>query len=321
MDKFDRIFQLHLLLRTRRRPVPIDVIAKKLSCSERTAHRIITLLRDQLGAPVAYDHQHAGYHYPTNAQSLYELPGLWFSPQELYALLVSHRLLSDVQPGLLDSHLSPLRKRIEQILSHHHAGSPEISQRVRILSMAGRNTNLEHFRTVVDALLQRRGLRILYHGRERDQLTERVISPQRLVFYRSNWYLDAWCHLRKDLRSFALDRLHPVALLKQPAKTIADAELDKHFASGYGIFAGAPTATAVLRFSSDAARWVADETWHPQQQGRVLASGGYELRIPYSNPRELIGDILRYGDDVEVLEPPALRAAVKTKLENALKRY
>jgi hypothetical protein len=57
-------------------------------------------------------------------------------------------------------------------------------------------------------------------------------------------------------------------------------ELDAHFAASYGIFAGAASQTAVLRFTAERARWVADEQWHPQQQGGFLADGRFELRIP-----------------------------------------
>ena len=90
----------------------------------------------------------------------------------------------------------------------------------------------------------------------------------------------------------------------------ADAQLDRHFTSSYGIFAGIPKATAVLRFSPSAARWVADEHWHPQQQGKVLSSGTYELRVPYSDVRELARDILQHGPEVEVIAPKTLRAHI-----------
>ena len=98
-------------------------------------------------------------------------------------------------------------------------------------------------------------------------------------------------------------------------------QLDAHYASSYGIFAGEPKHIAVLRFTPESARWVADEHWHPQQQGLMLADGSYELRIPYSDPRELVMDNLKHGADVEVASPKSLREAVVQHLRTALVRY
>lgn len=268
-----------------------------------------------------YDRVRNGYYYDTANHGAYALPGLWFSAEEAYALLVSHQLLDNLQPGILTPHIAPLRKRLYALLTHRHYGAPDITGRIRILPMASRTTEMKHFRQIASAVLQRHKLRILYHGREHDQTTERIISPQRLVYYRSNWYLDAFCHLRNALRSFALDRLHPVEILDDPATEIPDEQLDTHFTGGYGIFAGAPEKTAHLRFTPEAARWVADEQWHPQQQGTVLSNGGYELLIPYSDTRELIMDILKYGPDVEVIGPVELRRLATEKLSAALGNY
>ena len=310
MKKIDRVMQLHRLLRNRRVPIALTEIREKLGCSERTARRLLEDLRDRINAPVEYDHKQRGWIYRNDSGNAHELPGLWFSDAELYAFMVSQRLLADLQPGVFDEHLAPIRERIEALLKHAASGRPDLARRVRILQMAARPVNVEHFRTIATALLDRKQLRVLYHGRERDETTERTVSPQRLVYYRSNWYLDAWCHLRKDLRSFSLDRLHPVMIEDQPARDLDDAQLNRHFTSSYGIFAGTPKATAVLRFSPSAARWVADEHWHPQQQGKVLPSGTYELRVPYSDVRELARDILQHGPEVEVIAPKALRAHI-----------
>ena len=131
------------------------------------------------------------------------------------------------------------------------------------------------------------------------------IIPQ-LIHYRDNGYLDAYCHTRNDLRSFSVERIHQAQVLKQAARDVPEKELDGHFAAAYGIFAGTPAHTAVLRFTPERARWVAEEHWHPQQKGHFLEDGSYELRLPYADPRELVMDILKYGPDVEVIGPEKL---------------
>ncbi len=321
MQKFDRILELHQLFASRRRPVSMDEIRRELACSDSTARRTLRYLRDFLDTPLEYDREHNGWRYTGELNHRYEIPGLWFSPEELYALLVSHQLLNELQPGLLSRYIDPVKDKIEDLLKKQGGAAPEVARRVRILQMAARPADLAAFRRFASALLERQQVRVLYHGRERDQTTERVISPQRLVYYRSNWYLDAWCHLRKGLRSFALDRLHLVEIRDDTAKEISDPALDRHYATAFGIFAGVPKYTAVLHFTPEAARWVADEQWHPGQEGKVLKDGGYQLKVPYSDDRELIMDILRYGAEVQVLKPKGLRDSVAVRLRKAAALY
>lgn len=321
MDKFDRIYLLHNILRDRRTPISREHLASKLECSVASIYRLIRILRDFLGAPLQYDNNLGGYYYESNvAGGTYELPGLWFNARELQALLVFQRLLENLESGLLSEHLKPLSERLGKLMSNKHLGLSETSKRIRILGMAGRTTG-EWFQTVASATLQRRKLQLHYHGRERGSITERIISPQRIVHYRDNWYLDAWCELRKGLRSFAIDRINNALELPDEAKNIAESELDEHYAGSYGIFAGKANKTAVLLFSSERARWVADERWHPQQTGQFLADGSYELRIPYRDERELVMDILRHGPHVRVILPESLRTSVRQQLESALNNY
>lgn len=321
MNRFDRIYQLHRLLLNARRPLSMAVLEERMACSRATIKRVIQEMRLYLHAPIEYNREHNGYHYD-HSQSVhpYELPGLWFNASELHALLTVQQLLAEVQPGLLEPHLVPLRRRIEAILASESLVPGDIARRVRILRLAARLAG-RHFQTVADALMQRRRLSIRYHARARDQVSERIVSPQRLVHYRDNWYLDAWCHQRNGLRTFSLDRIQKARALEQPAQDLEDAALDRYLSASYGIFSGEPSSIAVLRFTPERARWVADERWHPQQQGRFLPDGHFELRIPYSDPRELIMDILRYGPDVEVVAPVSLRQQVAERLHAALAHY
>ena len=326
VDRLQRIYKLHQAVSSRRHPVSCQTLQDELECSRATVNRIIQEMRLYFNAPLEYDRSRSGYHYALSDGQTFELPGLWFSEIELYALLTTQQLLAHVQPGLLDTQLKPVKERIEQILAagnlgKSHLGSEEISKRVRILRMTGRNVALECFQTVAGALLQRNCLNISYHGRGNDETSQREISPQRLIHYRDNWYLDAYCHTRKALRSFAVERITAAKALPQRCRDVPEKQLDAHYASSYGIFAGEPKHTAVLRFTPERARWVADEHWHPQQQGRFMENGSYELRIPYSEPRELVMDILKHGADVEVIAPETLRQEILEHLRKATAKY
>lgn len=320
MDRLQRIYHLDRELKARRYPVPLRTLAETLDCSGRTVKNLIAWLRDT-GKPVEYDREHNGYYLARRDSEAFELPGLWFSASELHALLVSHHLLSEVQPGWLNEYIRPLQHRIEKLLKTPERDFQQLQERVRILQIAARPTRLDHFQTVSEAVITRRRLYMLYHGRERDRLSDRTVSPQRLVFYRHNWYLDAWCHASEALRSFSIDRLHPAEILDAAARDIDETELDRHYGDAYGIFAGEARDTAHLRFSAEAAKWVADESWHPEETGTVLPDGRYELKIPYGDPRELIMDILKYGPEVEVLEPAELRETVITRVNKTAKIY
>src|SRR5690606_10373218 len=123
------------------------------------------------------------------------------------------------------------------------------------------------------------------------------------------------------LRSFAVDRISAARQLDEPARDVPDEELDRQLASSYGIFSGTPKGWATIVFSAKAARWVADEYWHSQQQGRFLPDGRYELKLPYSSGRELLMDVLHYGSDAEIVEPPPLREQARTLLQLAISNY
>lgn len=320
MDRFDRIFELNRILSSARHPVSRRRIEEELECSRATVKRIIEDMRLYLNAPIVYDREYNGYRYDQKEGEMYELPGLWFNASELHALLGMQQLLADVQPGLLDPLMKPLQKRIGELLRLQHAGSDGLVGRIRILQMAARTVGTS-FQTVAGALARRVRLRLAYYNRGAGEHTEREVSPQRLTYYRDNWYLDGWCHLREGLRTFALDAFSAAESLETPARDVPDDELDAHYAASYGIFAGAPRDVAVLRFDAHRARWVAKERWHRDQQARFLEDGRYELRVPYSSEFELTMDILKYGPDVEVVAPEALRRTVADRLAAALGLY
>jgi predicted DNA-binding transcriptional regulator YafY len=178
---------------------------------------------------------------------------------------------------------------------------------------------LEYFELAATATLKRLRLAITFWSRNSNQTTERIVSPQRLVFYRGNWYLDAWCHLREGIRSFALDGIRQARLEATKAKSVSEAELDEFLASSYGIFSGKPKAWAKLHFSPTAARWVAHEKWHSRQRARFEPDGSYILEVPMGDDRELVMDVLKFGPECRVVEPKELvdRVASLAKLTAA----
>jgi predicted DNA-binding transcriptional regulator YafY len=323
MDRTERFYKIHQLLAARG-AVTLRDFLEELGVSRATFKRDLEYMRDRLNAPIEWDREKHGYRFAggaADAQSRYQLPGLWFNPSEVRALLTMQHLLADLQPGLLEPQVKPLRTRLRALLGSGEHTAEEIERRIRLIHLGARRIALPHFELVANAVLNRQRLHIAYVSRSSNERTERDISPQRLVHYRENWYCDAWCHLREDVRSFSVDAIQSGQLLDKRAKNVPESELDEVLASGYGIFSGRKTTWAKLRFTPERARWVSAEQWHPQQKGRFEPDGSYVLELPFSDHRELAMDILRHGPHVEVLEPATLREAVKGQLAAALARY
>lgn len=296
---------------------------RELEVSASTLKRDIAYLRDRTGMPVRWLPAEGAWRLdatqpPVGTQ--YELPGLWFSADEIHALLTMQHLLSHLDAsGLLGPHIAPLMKRLGRILGTGMPAQADVARRIRVQTVGARRIHLPHFQALGTALLRRRRLQLSYRARGRNLSSEREVSPQRLIHYRDNWYLDAWCHWRRALRSFSVDAIERVHALDTAALDVPDSELDAVLGAGYGIFAGRQVQWATLRFSAERARWVAAETWHPQQHGRRDADGRWLLSLPYADPRELVMDILRHVPDVEVLAPQELEDEVKRRLREGLR--
>jgi predicted DNA-binding transcriptional regulator YafY len=199
----------------------------------------------------------------------------------------------------------------------------ELMRRVKMIVTARRRTPSRHFELLGSALVQRKRIWLRYFKRTDRSTSEREVSPQRLVNYRNTWYLDAWCHASDGLRRFALDAVQEARPLDTRARHVAVKDLEAALDAGYGIYSGTGSALkwATLVFEPDAAQWVANEEWHPQQKARWLDDGRYELQVPYSDPTELTMDILRHGDSVVVAGDKALASAIAARLAKAAARY
>ncbi len=293
-----------------------------LGVSPATLKRDLAYLRDRMNAPVVWDKALLGYRLDAQQPVVgtqYELPGLWLSAAEIHALLTMQHLLANLDAGgLLGPHIKPWLDRLAKQLDGGAPSQAELVRRIRVQTVGARPVQVPHFQAVGSALLRRQRLQISYHGRGRNLVQAREVSPQRLIHYRDNWYLDAWCHWRNALRSFAVDAVLAAQVMDRAAIDVAEAELDAVLGAGYGIFAGRDVQWARLRFSAERARWVAAETWHPAQRGVLEADGRYLLELPYADPRELVMDILRHVPEVEVLAPVALRGLVREKLVKGL---
>jgi predicted DNA-binding transcriptional regulator YafY len=323
MDRTERLQKILRLIRHKGH-TSTQTMLRELEVSPATLKRDLEFLRSRVQCPLIWDSNKRGYVIKEDEGSNgrpFELPGLWFSASEIYALLTMQHLLKDMEPGLLEAHIQPLQTRLRQLMEKGDHTAEEIQRRVRLIHFGTRRVESKHFEHVARALLDRKRLTINYLNRDREETTEREVSPLQLVHYRENWLLDAWCHMRQALRSFSLDAIQNVSTLDTTAIEVKPEVLAEHFQSGYGIFAGQARYRAKLKFTPARAQWVALETWHSDQTSEILGDGSYILEVPYSNDQELVMDLLRHGTEVEVLAPPELRRKVAATLMEAARKY
>lgn len=325
MDRTERFYKISELLRASK-AVSFAALLGKLEVSRSTLRRDLNYLSTRLNNPIIHCRELSGYRLQAtdaSGQRPHELPGLWFSSTEIHALLTMQQLLSGLDAGgILTTHIAPLMARLNALLGPEgNLEATQLRQRVRIITLAQRSVRPRHFEQVATALAQRKRLHIAYTARGNGHATEREVSPLRLVHYRDNWYLDAWCHLRQGLRNFALDAITQVVPLARTALEVSDAKLTATFGPGYGIFSGGAVRWARLRFSPERARWVAQEQWHPEQSGKQESDGSYLLRLPYTDHRELIMDILKHGTHCDVLGPASLRRVVGDEVAKMSEKY
>jgi predicted DNA-binding transcriptional regulator YafY len=322
MNKWEKVFRLHRLCESNKYAVSLKNILDDLECSEATFHRIRAFLVDTLHAPLIFDKKYNGYCYRQEPElPRFEFHGLWFDKEELIALVSLDHAVTSLQNGGFGEIFSHLRLRLEPLLAAQGTNLEVIRNKIKIIPMQSRVVNQTLFNSIAHALIVDKCLKITYGGIHRKSITKRTISPQVLVRYRDNWYIDAWCHLRKELRTFALDRIEQAEAVSGKKVKVPRKDLEAFFADAYGIFNGKAKYTAELVFYGAAAREVSREQWHPMQQSKWLDEKSFSLSIPYGNDSELIMDILKWGELVEVLGPKELRERVKERLFRALKKY
>ncbi|MBU3672529.1 MAG: WYL domain-containing protein [Sinobacteraceae bacterium] len=320
MARFEKLQEIFSILCRTREPKTLAALCDEMSASPATVKRLIGFLRDQRGVDIRYDREQGGYRLERSPDDPQAAVLLGLSGREISALLEVEALLDQIPPGFVRDETQSVRSRLGKV-RRQALGKGDLADRVRLRMSQLRNTSADAFATVLSALRARKRLQFVYRSRSRDEEKARSASPLRLTLYRSNWYLAAWCHEREEMRVFSVDRISAprcmVEMVYDPPADLIAAELD----SGYGIFTGKADKVAVLRFNELAARWVAEEEWHPGVRSEPQPGGGVILRIPYKHEPELVMDILRHGSTVEVLGPASLRKTVADALAAAIDVY
>lgn len=281
-------------------------IYRKLGFSKATFHRLIDTMKAKLRAPVISDRK-LGYKYDPEKRESFELPGIWFSEDELQALLILSNITDSLQNGFFSEIMAPLHECLDELLEAQEIDKKSWCEKIKIVPVAFRKSNPGIFKTVAEAILHEKKLGIIYWKYHDKSNVIRVVSPQKIIRYKDNWYLDAFCHKDNILKTFSINRIEKAEISDTQSKLIPQDELETYYNSTYGIFSGNSVKTAVIEFRNYAAYEVLQEEWHPKQIIKEIEKDRIQLEIPYGHSRELIMDILRWGNEAEVISPPELR--------------
>ena len=182
MSEVVRLYRYKSLLSGRRAVSAEDLMAAQ-EVSRATLKRDIAKLRDQLHVPILFNRDLGGYTLEQGHTDS-ELPGLWFSQQEILALVTVQQLLEQLEPGLLGTKLRPLQDRLAHLMDKHGLASQDVAKRIRIVHAGKRMVIAKSFEIVAAATMARKRLKIWHLNRQNGITTERDVS--RLIM--GAWY-------------------------------------------------------------------------------------------------------------------------------------
>ncbi|MCW7754654.1 WYL domain-containing protein [Desulfobotulus sp. H1] len=318
MNQLERIYRIDALLQTGN-CISLSRMEEEMEKSRSSIKRDIQYMRDYFDAPIVYNKQKHGYLYNTDTGT-FELPGFWLSQTELYALRLLQEVTDTEEKAAMAPFLVPVREKLDKALQKLGHDPGLIARCVQVMPIYQRQLERPVFAAVCRALLQERVLDIRYHSRSDNKVENRRIHPQKLIQYQINWYLVAFCELRKELRTLSMDRISILGMPDIPADILDPKKVKDHTESGFGIFAGKAENTAFLRFYQPNARWVKDEKWHKNQMTR-WDGDTLLLSLPYNSSTELVREILRHGPGVKVESPESLKMEVVEALKKSLGNY
>lgn len=314
-------FKLYDYLNARRGQSTKEDILTDLNISNSTFKRALAFLRAR-GLTI-FPPTNGGYRLDKKSRNKLKLAGELLTPLQLSILLKTFNILKEL------SKFNAYRNITEPLLDHLAKSigvKIDKPKYIDIIHQQVRFDASDNFAKIATSLEKKLCIDSTYKARTTIS-SSRNLSPQRLVFYRSNWYLIAWCHTKKALRTFAVERFTDINIIEKTStehlslfyKNIDEKTIDAFYKNTYGIFGGTKTATAILIFDKQSANWVKDENWHQKQVSKILADGRLQLEIPIGkNTKELSLDLMRYGAGVEVLSPTSLKESLRENHKAAL---
>ena len=284
-------------------------LARELEVNAKTIHRDIEFMRDRLNLPIEFDSARNGYRYTEEVSAF---PTMQITEGELFALVVAEKALQQYRGTSFEKPLLSAIKKMEQALPDTiSVNLADIEQTISFRTRAEPILDLKIFDVLAKAVSERKQLELAYRKPGQPKGEARVVDPYHLANINGEWFLFAYDHARKDIRTFVPARIqsvHPTGkIFERPRKF----SLEERLRDSFGVHSGEGEYEVVIRFSPRAADYIREKKWHESQQLRELKGGGVELRLKLSSLLEVERWILGWGGDAVVIKPLELAKAVE----------
>ena len=293
-------------------------LAGAFEISTKTAQRDIDFMRDRLLCPLDYDSSQKGYYYDDDT---FSLPMVYLSSEELSSLLIARKMLQDISGGYIGEEISSIVDKITNVLTKRMSMGDRIDDTFSFQLIEYSPAPEAVFKAVLEGCLKKRCLSFTYYSPATEEKSKRTVEPYHLFNYMGTWHTIGYCHLRKEIRDFALSRISEPKVLAESFEIPTEFDFKKYFLSTFGLFKGKSTKEVTIRFTPEKSKWIKDQIWHKDQKVKYLKDGSLELSFPVSDFSEIKREILKHGDEVEVMRPKELRVLIKAEAEKIAKIY
>lgn len=312
----ERMLRIHQALQSGKYPNATQ-LARELEVSTKSIHRDIEFMRDRLDLPVQYDGSHFGYYYTGEVNAF---PTVQITEGELFALIVAEKALQQYRGTNFEKPLlSAIRKMEHSLPETISFNLADIEQTISFRTRAEQILDLQIFDALAKATSHRQQIEISYRKPGRREVEQRVIDPYHLANINAEWYLFAFDHLRKDIRTFAPGRIQSVKPTGKSFERLQKFSLEKRLRDSFGVHSGEGQYEVAIRFDARSADYVREKKWHESQQLRELKDGGVELKMKLSGLAEVQRWVLSWGGDAVVLQPTELADSVRHAAEKILR--
>lgn len=303
----ERMLRIHQALQAGGFP-NASKLARDIEVSTKTIHRDLEFMRDRLNLPLQFDASRNGYQYVGEVSSF---PTMQITEGEIVALVVAEKALQQYRGTSFEKPLLSAIQKMEQALPDTISlNLADIEQTISFRTRAEPILNLEIFEVLAQAVAGRRQLELQY--RKPGQKAEgRVVDPYHLANINGEWFLFAFDHGRKDIRTFAPARIQSARLTGKTFERSQKFSLEKRLRDSFGVHSGEGKFGVVIRFAPRAADYIREKKWHPSQSLREFKNGAVELKMNLSSLGEVRRWVLSWGGDAKVLQPPELAESVR----------
>ena len=313
----ERMLRIHQVLQAGGFP-NASKLAREIEVATKTIHRDIEFMRDRLNLPIEFNPGKNGYFYTGEVSAF---PTMQITEGELFALVVAEKALQQYRGTSFEKPLLSAIRKMEQALPDTISlNLADIGRTISFRTRAEPVLDLKIFDALAKAVAQRQQLDVHYRKPGQAKTEPRLVDPYHLANINGEWFLFAYDHARKDIRTFVPARIKSVKPTGRTFERSQKFSLERRLRDSFGVHSGVGEYEVVLRFSARAAEYVREKKWHQSQQLRELKGGGVELKLKLSSLAEIERWVLSWGGGAKVLKPRELAEAVRKSARAILKQ-